>query len=104
ALPVNERRHDLAGTWVGSVFEHNDVAIANVLSDHRIAAHAQGEGVPCRLESDGINRDGDTLSSFLFPVRTESGRDGTKQRNLDDHAPNCLHGILQTKRPCFSWL
>src|SRR6185503_9008498 len=82
-LPVDERRHNLAGTRLRPVLEHRDIPVANVPSDHRIARHAQREGVARRFEPDRLDGHGYTFIGLLFAVPPEPGRDGAEQRKLD---------------------
>jgi len=40
--------------------------------------------------------------AFLFAIGAESGRDGTRQGNLDDRTARCLRPVLQTEGTRFS--
>jgi len=50
-----------------AVFQNNDVAIEDVPADHGIAGHAQGKGVPGRLEPDALDVHRHATLGLLFP-------------------------------------
>ena len=72
------------------VLQNHDVAVEDVLADHGLAGHAQGERVPRRLESDARHIHRHTAFRLLRLVLGETGRDGAEQRNIDDPAAELL--------------
>src|SRR5260370_22091003 len=58
AFPVNERRDDLPVPRLRAMLQNHPVTVANVLSDHRIAARDQGEGAARPGDAQGFQVDG----------------------------------------------
>jgi len=96
-LPVNQGRHDLTRTRLGSVLKHPDVAVANVPDDHRVTRDPERERVPRRLEPNGLNRHRDTFLGFLFPVAAKTRRDASEQRDHDDGFADRLERLHRTE-------
>ena len=65
---------------------------------------AQGERVPRRFESDGINRHGNALVGLLFAIRSEAGGNCAEHGKLENRATHCSRCIHEPKRPRFAGL
>jgi hypothetical protein len=86
------------------VLQNHDVSVANVLADHRIATHPQRKGVSCRLESDRIDRNGNTIFRLLFAFPSKSSWDGSENGDAKDLPGSRLSPILQAQRTRLPWL
>src|SRR5580658_7098222 len=81
------------------MLENHDVAVANVLPNHRIARHAQRKGVPRWFEANGLNSDGNTLARLLLAVAAETGGNRAEQGNFDNRCTeDRLKGVREAKR------
>jgi hypothetical protein len=96
---VNQRRHDLPRTRFRAMLENHNVAVANVLPNHRIARHAQRKGVPRWFEANGLNGDGNALARLLLAVAAETGWNRAEKRNFHDRCTaDRLKGVREAKR------
>jgi hypothetical protein len=49
-VPRHQRHHDIAVAHIGGSLQQDEVAVADVVVDHGIAAHFQREGVAAGRE------------------------------------------------------
>src|SRR5580693_3064193 len=81
------------------MLENHNVAVANVLPNHRIARNAQRKGVPRRFEANGLNGDGNALACLLLPVAAETRWNRAEKRDFYDRCTaNRLKGVGESKR------
>ena len=81
---ADQRDHRLAGARRLARLEHDDVAVDDVVVDHRVAGDAQREALAAR---DQIRRDRDRVGSRDGLDRPARG-DAAEQRDLDACAAN----------------
>jgi hypothetical protein len=81
------------------MLKNHDVAVANVLPNHRIARNAQRKGVPRWFEADGLDGDGNALARLLLTVAAETGGNRAEQGNFDNRCTeDRLKGVREAKR------
>src|SRR5208283_5010839 len=81
------------------MLENHNIAVANVLSNHRIARHAQRKGVPRWFEANGLNGDGNALARLLLAVAAETGRNRAEQGDFHDRCTaDRLKGVGKAER------
>jgi len=84
ALVVDERSNHVAVAWRHAMFQDDEIAVHDALSDHRVASDFEGEGARRRFDANGRDVDGNAARGLLLSVVGESGRDGTVNRNVYD--------------------
>src|SRR5437762_352753 len=55
ALVIDERRHHVAGARSYAMFQNNEIAVHDALSDHRVAPDFEGEGARRRFDAEGLD-------------------------------------------------
>src|SRR5271168_1539109 len=81
------------------MLENHDVAVANVLPNHRITRHTQRKGVPRWFEANGLNGDGNALAGLLLAVAAETGGNRAENGNFDNRCTeDRLKGVREAKR------
>src|SRR5580658_151481 len=81
------------------MLENHNVAVADMLPNHRITRHAQCKGVPRWFEANGLHGDGNTLTRLLLAVAAETGGNRAENRNFNDrYTENRLKGVREAKR------
>ena len=74
-MPVYEGHHSLPGAGIRSVVHQHNVAIANMLPNHRIAGNAQRHRPLGGLETDAPRVHRNATVSLLDPILRKPGWD-----------------------------